>query len=204
VSSDGQRIVTASHDTTLRIWETATARMCTTLGGLDRDGDLTGHLLSVSGCAWSPDGSWIVSAGGDGVKMWEAATGAERAILAYDSVWACAVSPDGTWLASGSDDGTLRIWDTRTGTQRALLTGHTGAVLGCAVSPDGTWLASASQDRTFRVWHPTKEIERATFPLTASGHCVAWHPTQPLVVGGDGEGNVYLLDCMGVSYDWSA
>ena len=35
---------------------------------------------ACSGCAVSPDGTWIVSASDDGtLKIWDAATGAERA-----------------------------------------------------------------------------------------------------------------------------
>ena len=65
-----------------------------------------------------------------------------------------AIAPDGTWLASAGDDGTVRIWDPATGQQRAVLTGHTGAVTAVAIAPDGTWLASAGDDGTVRIWDP--------------------------------------------------
>ena len=83
----------------------------------------------MNGCAVSPDGTWIVSASYDNtLKIWDAATGAERATLTghTGSVNGCAVSPDGTWIVSASDDNTLKIWDAATGTERATLTGHTG------------------------------------------------------------------------------
>jgi len=47
MNSDGERIVSASDDNTLRIWEAKPGRCVTTL---------TGHQGGVSGCAWSPDG----------------------------------------------------------------------------------------------------------------------------------------------------
>ena len=80
------------------------------------------------------------------LKVWDVATGAERATLTGHTgrVNACAVSPDGTWIVSASGDETLKIWDAATGAERATLTGHTGTVHACAVSPDGTWIVSAS------------------------------------------------------------
>ena len=61
------------------------------------------------------------------LKIWDAATGAERATLTghTSDVTACAVSPDGTWIVSASTDDTLKIWDAATGAERATLTGHT-------------------------------------------------------------------------------
>src|SRR5450759_1000680 len=89
---------------------------------------LTGHGASVTACAVSPDGTWIVSASGDKtLKIWDAATGRELHTLTghTKSVRACAVSPDGTWIVSASSDKTLKIWDVATGTERTTLTGHT-------------------------------------------------------------------------------
>ena len=93
--------------------------------------------------------------GGDGtVRIWDAATGEQRATLTgHTSVvrrWRS--HPDGTWLATGGDDGTVRIWDAATGEQRATLTGHTSCVSAVAFAPDGTWLATGSDDGTVRIW----------------------------------------------------
>jgi hypothetical protein len=80
-----------------------------------------GHIGEMWGCAVSPDGTSILSASDDGtLKIWDAASGAERATLTghTDDVRGCAVSPDGTWIVSGSVDCTLRVWDAVTGEQR--------------------------------------------------------------------------------------
>ena len=127
---------------------------------------LTGNGASVTACAVSPDGTWIVSASGDKtLKIWDAATGRELHTLTghTKSVSACAVSPDGTWIVSASSDKTLKIWDAATGRELRTMTGHTTLVNACAVSPDGTWIVSASggttsetsdknNDNTLRIW----------------------------------------------------
>ena len=126
---------------------------------------MTGHTGGWMAVAVAPDGSWLASGSRDGtVRIWDAATGQERATLAGHTggVEAVAVAPDGSWLASGGRDGTVRIWDAATGRERATLTGHTGRVAAVAVAPDGSWLASGGADGTVRIWDAATGRERAT------------------------------------------
>ena len=62
---------------------------------------------------YSPDGEWIATGEADGtVRLWDAATGEERLILAGHSagVVDVTVGPEGKRLASVSLDGTMRVW----------------------------------------------------------------------------------------------
>ena len=100
--------------------------------------------------AVAPDGSWLATGDGDGtVRIWDAATGRQRAAMTghTSTITAVAVAPDGSWLASGSLDKTVRIWDAATGRQRAVLAGHSNAVRAVAVTPDGSWLAIRRRGR---------------------------------------------------------
>ena len=62
-SPDAQRIVSASDDKTLRIWDELNGESLQVLGG---------HGCRVYCVSWSPDGKRIVSGAADGrVRVWE-------------------------------------------------------------------------------------------------------------------------------------
>ena len=110
------------------MWDAATGKELATL---------TGHWALVNSAAFSPAGTWIVTASVDGTaRVWDvsttlntgAATGKELATLIghTDMVTSAAFSPDGTRLVTASDDKTARVWDTATGKALSTLTGQIG------------------------------------------------------------------------------
>jgi WD40 repeat protein len=160
VTPDGRRVVSASDDGTLKVWELETGQELATLEG---------HESVVSGCAVTPDGQRVVSASDDGtLKVWELETGQELATLKGhgDRVNGCAVTPDGRRVVSASDDGTLKVWELETGQELATLEGHRDRVSDCAVTPDGRRVVSAAWDTTLKVW----ELETGQELATLEGH----------------------------------
>src|SRR6478736_2714930 len=156
-SPDGTRVLSASHDKTLREWDRATAKE------LSR---FEGHSNWVTACVYSPDGTRFLSASTDQtLREWDCATGKELSRFEghSDSVIACAYSPDGTRVLSASSDQTLREWDRATGKEPSRFEGHSFWVSACAYSSDGTRVLSASSDQTLREWDRTTGREPSRF-----------------------------------------
>jgi WD40 repeat protein len=75
---------------------------------------MRGHDSDVTGAAFSPDGTRIVTFSLDGTaRLWDAATGGQIAVLRdHDkAVEDAAFSPDGTRVVTASSDQTARIWN---------------------------------------------------------------------------------------------
>ncbi|EJT68819.1 hypothetical protein, variant [Gaeumannomyces tritici R3-111a-1] len=121
-SPDGQRLASASHDETVKLWDAATGACLQTLKG---------HSSSVSSVAFSPDRQRLASAFRDKtVKLWDAATGACLQTLEghSSSVSSIAFSPNRQRLASASSDETVKLWDAATGACITTLDGSTSTL----------------------------------------------------------------------------
>ncbi len=163
-SPDGTRIVTASSDKTIRIWDAQTgAQLAVFSGGGER----------LASAAYSPDGTRIVTASYDKTaRVWDARTGAQLAVLSghEDVVFGAAYSPDGSRIVTASADKTARIWDARTGAQLTLLSGHDAVVGSAGYSPDGSRIVTASDDKTARIWDARTGAQIAV--LSGHGYAV--------------------------------
>ena len=181
-SPDGSRIVSASSDQTLRIWDARSGDALLTLAG---------HTSAVLSCAYSPDGSRIVSASVDRtLRIWDARSGDALLTLAGHSngVLSCAYSPDGSRIVSASDDQTLWIWDARSGAALLTLAGHTSAVMSCAYSPDGSRIVSTGRDGTQRIWDAETGTLLLTTILGTSNQYATLDPVENRVLHASEEG----------------
>ncbi|WP_033286346.1 NB-ARC domain-containing protein [Streptomyces sp. NRRL F-525] len=74
-----------------------------------------GHVSSISGVSWSPDGRQLATGGYDGhTVLWDPATGQPRRMLEGDgsAVWSVALSRDGSHLVAVTMEGSALLWDT--------------------------------------------------------------------------------------------
>ena len=130
-SSDGQRVVSASKDKMVHVWDATTG---TNLQLFRDESD------AVRVVAWSPEGSRIATVGVDAlVRVWDFAT--NRLLITYrghggDAVNAMAWSPKQPLLATAAQDGTVHVWDTTTGQPVTIYRGHTSSVNAVAWSLD--------------------------------------------------------------------
>ncbi len=130
-SSDGQTIVTASQDTTIRFW---------TAAGEPKQ-ILHGHKSGLESCRLSPDGKQMLSASDNGqLIFWDFPSGKllheirKAHELEIDSV---AYSPDGKWAISGSKDKTEKFWNPKKFELRHTIHGNPGRSESMCFSPDG-------------------------------------------------------------------
>ena len=135
----------------------------------------------VQALAISPDDKWLAGSGGDGLTIWDAATGSVR-LHRPDAPAACvAYTSDGAALISarafqtpekGSRLGTVavRAWDAATGTEIATRssTFDVGEVGQHTLSADGTALIVFTKDAKLRVWDLAKGSEIATLDAQAT------------------------------------
>ncbi|KAG1851236.1 WD40-repeat-containing domain protein [Suillus tomentosus] len=160
-SGDGGQVASGSWDGTARVWDVDSGKNILKIK--------TGHEW-VRAVMYSPDSSKLAT-GGNNVKIWDAKTGEILNILKhYNYDWVYLDSPrmsdqqdddiirsltwttDGQKLISGSYR-LIRIFDTATWQQSAILAGHTNFVYAISLCQNNRLLASVSQDKTARLWN---------------------------------------------------
>jgi WD40 repeat protein len=159
-SPDGSKVVTGSHDKTVRIWNVMTGIL---------EHELKGHTQAVTSVVFSPDGTHIATASRDNtVRIWNSDNGFfVRELQGHTApVLSVDFSPNGTHIATASRDNTIRIWNTDDGIFVRELKGHTAPVESVAFSPDSNQIASASHDKTVRIW----DTNDGTLLHTLLGH----------------------------------
>jgi WD40 repeat protein/serine/threonine protein kinase len=161
-SRDGTKLLTASHDRTVQLWDVGTGKEIRSF---------IGHTWWVWSAAFSPDESQVVTASQDGTAIiWHAESGERRGQFFGHKgpVFSTAFSPDGQRVATGGQDKRVLLWrpadvhkfDLARAARGAELDpvrfqafeGHGGAVRSVGFSADGKMIVSGSHDNTVKVW----------------------------------------------------
>ncbi|MFF0079349.1 helix-turn-helix domain-containing protein [Streptomyces canus] len=191
----GRTVAAVGLDGLVRVWDLATGRTRT----------VRGDRIDGKAVVFSPDGRTYAVRVDGSVQLREAATGIVRHTFKDVPVGMneLAFAPDGRTIAIPSLDDTVRLWDTASGTTRAVVTaGHHGrGVMKVALSADGrTLVTSSNGDPDVRLHRLPVDLPQTSLPGSADtsiddivfspdGHAVA-----TVRQGPPGTGAVQLWD----------
>lgn len=176
----------------LRLFGTSDWSLVSTLGG---------HLDTVSGVAWAPDGKRLVSGSFDKtVRLWEVADPKAAKVLHTftghsDFVYAVAFGPKGDWYATASKDRTGRMIDAATGKSLFTFSGNNDEVLAVAVRPDGAQVFTSGLESAVKAWDAkTAEKTKQAGGPGGGTHELAIDPKGKLLAAAGADGTVRLYD----------
>ncbi|XP_073771777.1 POC1 centriolar protein homolog A isoform X3 [Danio rerio] len=144
-SADGQSLLTASDDQSIKLWSVHRQKIICTL----RE-----HNNWVRCARFSPDGQLMVSVSDDRtVKLWDASSRQLIHTFCEPGGYSSYVDfhPSSTCIATASSDNTVRVWDIRTHTLLQHYQVHSAAVNALSFHPSGNHLLTASSDSTLKI-----------------------------------------------------
>lgn len=182
----------------------AAAVFLVALGGLSQEpyAVLTGHTGPIWGLDFSPDGRYLVTAGGcfdKIVRLWDVELQMEIYPFkgSIDRVMAVSFSVDGKTIASVAPmERAVRLWDVNSGACESLES-HAGALMTVSFSPKGSFLAAGAASGKVELWRVSPEGYARLFLLsepTDEVNDVAFSPDETLLAAAAKDGNVYIWD----------
>lgn len=180
-TADGQRVISASWDKTVRVWDARNAAAVATLNG-HRD-----WVFAVA----VPDADRLVSASQHAVRVWNAKTFepvSSQQRLGGATVNAVAVSRDARLVATGGRRGQVRVWslETPADTPQHTFGGFQSWVTRVVISADNRMLAASARDGRLRLFDLTNGRER-TAAVPQAGQpilCLAFSPGNDRLASG--------------------
>ncbi|KAB5531881.1 hypothetical protein DKX38_018551 [Salix brachista] len=140
----GERVLTAAHDGTVKMWDVRTDTCVATVG----------RCSSAVLCMEYDDSTGILAAAGrDAVaNIWDIRAGRQMHKLLGHTKWIRSIRMVGDTLITGSDDWTARVWSVSRGTCDAVLACHAGPILCVEYSMSDRGIITGSTDGLLRFW----------------------------------------------------
>jgi WD40 repeat protein len=188
VTPDGRRIVVTTRENVIRVYAAASGR------------ELFSHAVDydLDDVAISPDGDLVVAGGQFGrVTVVRVSDGRVLPVTNPPpvNVTCIAFSNDGNYFAVGSRENTVRLYDSRTQAQLAILQGNERWPEMVAFSPDSSELAVAGFDSVARIY----AVPSGTLLHELRGHTswvsdLRYTPAGDRLVTASGDGTLRIWD----------
>ncbi|KAI6080755.1 quinon protein alcohol dehydrogenase-like superfamily [Hypoxylon rubiginosum] len=139
-------LCTAGYDHTIRFWEALSGICSRTIQHPDSQ---------VNRLCISPDKRFLAAAGHHTVKLYDIKSTNPNPLLTFEghtgNVTGVAFHCEGKWMVTSSEDGTVKIWETRSGTvQRSY--NHGSAANDVVIHPNQGEIISCDRGGSVRVW----------------------------------------------------
>ncbi len=189
-SPDG-RLIAATSDVLVKVWNVSTGRKVAILSGH------TDELNGDAALAFSPDGRLPASGSNDRtIKLWDTATWRELDTIRGigTEVNTLAFSPDGHTLVSGGANQTITLWDVDAILKPTVLRVKSDKVFGVSFANDGRVVVTGANDGAVRVWDVTTGKVRTLAGHERSVRAVASSPDGRQVATASDDKTVKLWD----------
>ncbi|WFD33132.1 pre-mRNA cleavage and polyadenylation factor (CPF) complex subunit [Malassezia sp. CBS 17886] len=184
---DDQHFVTASDDSTLRIWNFDEAT---------EESTLKGHGWEVKCVDWHPTQALLVSGSKDNlVKFWDPRSGTELGTFHghKNTIQACRWHADGNLVATASRDQSIKLYDIRAMSELCTLKGHAKEVCSIEWHPvHHDLLVSGGSEGAMLYWSLRSTTPDAPICTMDDAHesnvwSLQWHPFGHLLASGSND-----------------
>ncbi|XP_071109247.1 WD repeat-containing protein 5-like isoform X2 [Haliotis cracherodii] len=206
---DGRILVTASRDTTLKVWDLEEGRQLRNLGG--HTGSVTTvFLLSEQASQKSgylagkpPHHRLVISGSTDcSFKIWDIATGAIlKSVYTYNPITRLACNQKGLIL-TGTDGGKMEIWDMETGENLHSVIAFEGAVTAIKIADNHIFSTSSTgvvkvfqiRDNSLACMYESEKLRSVSGALVTPRFIRSLAVFKHMVFYGDDAINIKLLE----------
>ncbi|KAF3524938.1 hypothetical protein F2Q69_00046513 [Brassica cretica] len=140
----GERVLTAAHDGTVKMWDVRTDMCVSTVGRC------SSAILSIE---YDDSTGILAAAGRDTIaNIWDLRSGRQMHKLKGHTKWIRSIRMVEDTLITGSDDWTARVWSISRGSCDAVLACHAGPVQAVEYSTLDKGIITGSADGLLRFW----------------------------------------------------
>jgi len=145
--------------------------------------------------AFSADGRWLATTGGDDIRVFDAQARRQVAIIRGPRIRSLAFDPTGPRLLTGAATGEVAIWSVPDGARVQHLRDVRDPVKAVAFSPDGQLVAAGSRDGAVQVWRAASgELWGQLNPRHSSITAVEFDHASRLVLAASVDGTVVVAN----------